>query len=749
MTLTHLNPLGDGSPAGAVDRLVDTHGGQPSFGITPTGAAADRRTLFAAAGFDWPEGTDPESVHARQTDYPFSVDIGGGQLAAAVDRRGRIRRVVTALGERDVRGETIPGVYTYKEVGFWEGEVGWGAPVAGEPLGGPTGVDFVAGVVPLFTTRADGVELRAAVASPRDAAQAPRVDAVLQVRNLTDRPRRLQIVPLVEVTRGDADQVNVQVLGNGGDAAVELAPGGSLDAAVRLDFRGGEVVDEATVRASLEGELSTRRGLFGRLSVPQDEWFGGQMLRLVELARQSGLNSPDGRSIGSFWGSNANPIPDVWFRDFAYTSLAMAEFDPDQAARSVAHLARYAIPATAWEREAEEHPEATGLEHSLGNAAMPAVIAHKLVVVHGREAIAGIREELSEYLTALASQLVTLHTSPEHLYSTLYISDGPSRGDFHTGSNIVAWAALAACGGDLADLVGPELAERSREVAEQLRVAIRTRCVAELGSHGPGYVEGIYRDGRAVAVHDGEESDLTLASYFGFTDRDDPLVTTHARWAWSAENPYYAAATGGVDFWDWDDYNGVTYPGHGHVLAGGDDPCSLSQALDLVRRTTDADGSIWWWPFAHGERDAARVKRGLGKCGWVSGVLTARLLHDVYGIRRDWLGRRITVAPFLPWEGFDWRALPFGTGTIDVAAERATDHVTVALTNNTSETLDATLEAAVPAEAMIEDVRYRGENARYQSEVVRSYNASAVRMTGVLAPGETAELVVRLRRKKH
>ena len=66
-----------------------------------------------------------------------------------------------------------------------------------------------------------------------------------------------------------------------------------------------------------------------------------------------------------------------------------------------------------------------------------------------------------------------------------------------------------------------------------------------------------------------------------------------------------------------------------------------------------------------------------------------------------------------------------------------------------SATSGARRTAAVPAEAMIEDVRYRGENARYQSEVVRSYNASAVRMTGVLAPGETAELVVRLRRKKH
>ncbi|MEV8084959.1 hypothetical protein [Pseudarthrobacter oxydans] len=732
--------------ASVIDRLVTLHGLLPAFGLAQTGAAADRQTLFAGAGFDWPECANPEAVHSRQTDYPFSVDIGGGQLAAALDRTGTVRRVVTALGERDVRGATIPGVYTYKEVGFWEGSIGWEIMVDDTSLRCPTGNGFLGGVVPLFSGKADGVEVRALVSSPRDAAQSPRIDALLEIRNATDRPRKIQIAPLVLLTRGDADQLSVQVfVGEGAEGIAEMPAHGVVEAAVRISFSAPEATDAAAIQGSLEDEIAQRHRLFGQLTVPDEEWFGGQVLRLVELARQSGLNSPDGRSIGSFWGSNANPIPDVWFRDFAYTSFAMAEFDPEQAARSVAHLARYAIPEAAWEREADVHPEASGIEHSLGNAAMPAVVAHKLVVVHGLEAIANIRDELADYLKVLAGQLIELHASPNHLYSTLYISDGPSRGDFHTGSNIVAWAALVACGGDFADLIGPELAERSRDVAAQLGAAIRSRCTADLGTFGPGFVEGIYQDGRPVAVHDGEESDLTLASYFGYTDRDDPFVVNHARWAWSAENPYYAVATGGVDFWDWDDYNGVTYPGHGHVLATGTDPKSLRAALGLVRQTTDVDGSIWWWPFAHGETDGARVKRGLGKCGWVSGVLTARLLHDVYGIRRDWLNKQVTIAPFIPWKGYDWSDLPFGDGVLDIAAKVGLELVSVRLTNRTSTKLETTLEAAIPEGAMIEDIRYRGENARYQSEVVRSYSSSAVRMSGELAPNESAELVVTLR----
>lgn len=747
MTIETLDTSQTTGTVSLIDRLVNQHGLLPEFGLAQTGATADRRTLFAAAGFDWPEDTNPEAIHSRQTDYPFSIDIGGGQLAAALDRTGIARRVVTAHGERDVRGDTISGVYTYKEVGFWEGAIGWEIFADGTLLRCPTGNGFLGGVVPLFNGHADGIEVRALVSSPREAAQCPRIDALLEVCNTTTRTRKIEITPLVRLTRGDAEQLNIQVFVEGGtEGMVELPANGVAEVAVRISFSGSESTDATAIRKSLEEEVAQRHRLFGQLHVPGEEWFGGQVLRLVELARQSGLNSPDGRSIGSFWGSNANPIPDVWFRDFAYTSFAMAEFDPEQAARSVAHLIRYAIPEEAWEREAEVHPDATGLEHSLGNAAMPAVVAHKLLVVHGPEAISDIRDDLAEYLRDLASQLVELHSGPDHLYSTLYISDGPSRGDFHTGSNIVAWAALAACGSDFSELIGPDLAERSRDVANQLAAAIRSRCVAELGTHGPGYVEGIYRNGRPVAVHDGEESDLTLASYFGYTDRDDPLVINHARWAWSAENPYYAAATGGVDFWDWDDYNGVTYPGHGHVLVTGVEPKSLRTALDLVRQTTDADGSIWWWPFAHGETDASRVKRGLGKCGWVSGVLTARLLHDVYGIRRDWLNKKITIAPFTPWDGFDWSDLPFGDGVLDVAAKTSPEQVSVRLTNRTCAVLDVTLEAAIPKGAMIEDIRYRGENARYQSAVVTSYESSAVRMSSELAANESAELMVFLRR---
>lgn len=727
--------------------LVTTYGLLAAFGVSDRGAAADRRSLFAAAGHDWPAGYAAESAHSRRTDHPYSIDVGGGRLVAALDRAGAIRRVVLADDEVDVRGRTIPGVYTHKSVRYWEGNFGWDLLLEGQPTPLLPSHGFLGGVLPIFTAVVGDVLVEWLAGAPGRAVDGPHVDYLVAVTNTGHATVHAMLQPRVQQVMAEHDEVRVSITphGNRQDPPA-IEPGQSAEFEVRVLFGAVDhpAVAPGDVRAALTAEIPARRDGFGTLRITDEPWASGQMLRLVELARQSGLNLADGRSIGSFWGSNANPIPDVWFRDFAYTTLALVEFAPAQAVANLGYLCRYALPEAAWEREAEVHPEASGLNHSLGNACLPAVIAGRLVEVHGPDIVNRLKSPLSDYLERLLDGLTAAHTGPDSLYSTLYISDGPSRGDFHTGSNIVAWAALAACAGSLAGFVDEGRATGAATLARQVRAAIQTRCVAELGSFGAGFVEGIYADGRGVAVHDGEESDLTLASYYGFTDRDDPRVINHARWAWSSENPYYAEIAGGVDFWDWDDYNGVTYPGHAHQLAAARTPSELDSALDAIRRTTDADGSVWWWPFAHDETDPTRVKRGLGKCGWVAGVVAARLMHDVFGIRRSWRTRSVDVTPYLPWSRFDWTDLPFGDGTLDVAVSCGSAEVQIRLANNTSAELAVQLEAPIPVGAMIEDIKFGGTNARYQSHVVNSYRGSAVRMSGSLKPGSSTDLRVTL-----
>lgn len=736
------------APVGTIDKLLARFGESASIGITETGAAADRRSLFAAAGFDWPPGLEPEGVHARQTDYPFSVDVGGGQIVAALDRVGQVRRAVRATGLQDVRGASIPGVYTHKQLEYWSGRIGWSIQLDGRSAdSAPAGVTFIGEILPLFSARPGGVELRWIVGSRCGPDADPVVHGLLEVRNTRAETTEVLISPVVDLDAGDPGAVTLAV-SLGSDAVsqpIELKAGDRVELGIVIQFGPSEGFVAAgvdDVAAVLERELVLRTSQFGTLCVTDEPWFAAQPVRLTELARQSCLYSADGTSVGSFWGSNANPIPDVWFRDLAYTTLALVEFDPVVAADHLRYLVRFAIPDHPWEREAELLPDATGLEHSLGNACLPAVVAGVLARVHGPGVLDSISEDLQSYLGRLVEELTSCYQGPGSLFRTLYISDGPSRGLFHTGSNILAVAALRAIARDLRELTTSLDHERLAEMADELQETIDRRCVTDLGGFGPAYVEGIYGDGRAVAVHDGEESDLTLASYYGYTARDDSRVIAHARWARSTDNPYYTPVGNGVDFWDWDDYNGVTYPAHAHALAETRDPASLRQALEVIRRTTDADGSLWWWPFAHGETDTARVKRGLSKCGWSAGVIVARLMHDVFGIRRSWRDRTLTVAPFTPWTGYAWRDLPFGPDHVDIEHNCGTDAGRVLVRNRTGEVVRTSVELPVPIGAMIEDIRVDGENGRYESEVVQSYGGSAVRITREVAPGSAIELAV-------
>src|SRR5699024_8962249 len=144
----------------------------------------------------------------------------------------------------------------------------------------------------------------------------------------------------------------------------------------------------------------------------------------------------------------------------------------------------------------------------------------------------------------------------------------------------------------------PSQVTQLADVAEELRAAILDQGVRTVDGREM-FVEGVFEDGQFVRVHDGEESDLTLASVYGFVDRDDYRVRSHAQWALSTGDPYFGQVTGGIDFWDWDDYNGITYPGHIHMLSTGGTRKQLASALRAIRETTDADGSFWWWPFKH------------------------------------------------------------------------------------------------------------------------------------------------------
>lgn len=737
------------------------------MGYDRKGAARNRTSLFAAAGLEWPDGMVMECDLGRFTDYPFSVDVSNNRLLAALDRSGQVRRAVTAVGLDDVRGKTIPGVYVYKKMAFCQGHMGLQVSCHGRRSQSPA-LSFIDDLIPVFDASIDGLHSRTTVFVPQQGGRRPL--SLIQLCRLTNKgsgPVDVDLSTLTSVQGKDgtaplplsvnllddhpksqdridrdASKPDIPLQGTG---RIHLEAGESQDVAAVLDFSEDRrnLTTYASIqdcRKALEETLAARRNNLGRLTIPEDPWYGELVTRSAELARQSLLLLDDGRAAGSFWGSNANPLPDVWTRDFGYCAMGLVDSNPDLANPMIEFLAQYGIPEQAWEREARMHPDASGFEHSLGNSCLAVVLASMLTHRYGAKALHVNQVVFSDYIRRLASDLIAKRPEPGRLYETLYISDGPSRGDYHTGSNILAWKAAKAMAEDFTDLLDEDQAEQLGSIANQLRRSLHDECVQTIDGM-PMYVEGANEDGTIIGVHDGEESDLTLASVYGFASRDDERIRNHAIWAHSTSDPYYAPVTGGIDFWDFDDSNGITYPGHIHGLCRANTREELNRSLCELRKTTDLDGSFWWWPFEHAEQDPTRVKRGLGKCGWCAGEFVSFFLHDIMGIERDQDTRSIKVAPYTPWRSFSWEGLAFCGGTIDFGQ----DGDNLYFTNRTNETLRVSLQLAMQPNTMLEDVTLNGESRRYQASVLHLHDGSAVRVEEEVTPGTSINLQIKTR----
>jgi hypothetical protein len=333
----------------------------------------------------------------------------------------------------------------------------------------------------------------------------------------------------------------------------------------------------------------------------------------------------------------------------------------------------------------------------------------------------------------------------DSLFPSVFISDGPARGDFHTGTNVKAWYALSTMARILAQVPGEEdRAARWSAEADRVHRAVRELCRGE-AAFGTEYFEGVYRDGSHVAGHDGEESDLTLASFYGFTERDDTAISNHARTAFSTDNPYFVPEYGGVSWWDFT-WHGSTYPAFVHALASAQREEESLPPLEDIRRRTDLDGSIWWWPHLHTETDPNRVMRGPGKCGWAAGVLLSRFVHDLLGLRPEAQERRMTFAPFLPWSSFSWEDAALGSVRFDARYSADQNSVRAAIRNLGDEELTVRFELLVPEGRSIVSAELDGDDAQETARRRSRFGGrTAIVAEKTVGPGESTELVLGLR----
>ena len=155
-----------------------------------------------------------------------------------------------------------------------------------------------------------------------------------------------------------------------------------------------------------------------------------------------------------------------------------------------------------------------------------------------------------------------------------------------------------------------------------------------------------------------------------------------------------------------------TAPGYMKGIAHGDGADALFGEhgyYSEVRRVTDADGSVFWWPYGWNSNppqwDYERPIRLAvpGKAGWFAGVHTAVFVSRYLGVSYDAPGRTLRFAPStLLGERFRWSEFPMGKDVFSVGYER--DGAVVRVSASGPRTHATRLETTVPVDGLGETV---------------------------------------------
>ncbi|MCE5278405.1 MAG: hypothetical protein ABFD92_07300 [Planctomycetaceae bacterium] len=718
------------------------------FGVGPAGAR-DPHTLYSAS-------REIENLTFDVSNNQILCSFTAGGLA-------RHACVVQSLAAGELGGAFRGAYVTKEITagGPWPLEIEIdGAPAAALHELPGVQADLVANLLPMFTYRVGGLRIRVLAFAPVDVERpelSPRaIVLAVEIRNegsetLTGRLSSTGVSPVsstgilpverqqqehgrdahatrqehgrdahatqrehgrdAHATHGQDARATEDACATTAQAAFSLA-GGAVQCLAFVCAIGADADETRAIQSRVAGRaavdwlndtLAYHARRLGTLAIPSEPYWAESLVRASELCRQSELHLPDGRFGGSFWGSRfCGPASwenkFIWIKDIYHAMLPMGMLHPQLCAGAAAWFNQWGPPPQAFGRGLARWADASPATHSPCNALAAYLLAGEYYRNTGDTSFFAGQADLLAGAMKMFEQIHASRRGEEMLFPALYISDGDARGDWHTGSNVVIWKAFAEMS-RLADEVYnvPDLAAAWAANAEQLKAAILERCAGE-SPHGRRFFEGANAEGTFVAGHDGEETDTTLAPFYGFCETDEPALLTHASLALTAENPLYWPEMDGV-WWTDDKHYGATFPAWMTALASAADEAELARQLLRIRRLTDLDGSIWWWPYLAGATDPNAPQRAAAamKCAWAGGVLACLFIHNILGLRADRPARRVNFRPFCPWPEFSWQNCRLGESCFDVTYRNDGGELSATLTNRNAEPYEVQIELVLPA----------------------------------------------------
>ena len=456
----------------------------------------------------------------------------------------------------------------------------------------------------------------------------------------------------------------------------------------------------------LNETLKYNRKLTGAIEVKGDGFLGEFIQRTIHQCQQCIGMDASGTIAGSSWGTFPT-MSQIWMKDMYYSLLPLAQMEPGLFAKSMEWFAWWGV-------RPESRQFAGGVKHSLSNSLSGVLMAGQYYQATGDLDYFSDKPCLVQRLIDIIEEMLSSRSDPDiWLFPSLWISDGLSLGDYHTGSNITVYAALRGLALILEEMGQSNRASDYIAISEKVKAELLNRCITAEGPYGPQFLEGIGEGDPALReeftsdsyeehvekcggfgvqfyeffnnrgdgpylVHDGEETDTTLAPFYGLMSYSDPIYKNYTRFAMSEHNRFYRPVSKAIL---WENCTDSTFPSYVTGAANVVDEETYHQYFDPIRKLTDLDGSIWWWPYPYEAKDNSVMVRTPGKCGWAAGALIALMLHDWFGVKYDAPTRSLKIEP-LDFLKFKWDYLPLGSlcVSIDTCGNTITNHSNFSIT---------------------------------------------------------------------
>lgn len=517
-----------------------------------------------------------------------------------------------------------------------------------------------------------------------------------------------------------------------GQVSVELAPGAGRwipallyqpDEAVLAQIRQKDSVQW------LKESLSYYRSGLGRLKTPDNLWLGEFFEREWMQALQSLNMRSDGKGGGQFIGSNWGSYEATrltWMKDCFYSCLPFALHSPELAREMILWFKDYGVRPRGIQFKG-------GVNHSISLSVSSLMLSGLYYQSTADRKFFQERPELKRFWDQLIDELVASRPDPEiWLFPSAYISDGNCSSDYHTGSNLAVWHAVNGYARILAEAYGDSARAKQMSVlADKIKSDLLTRS-AQTGAQGRYLNETARRDGKPdQPFHDGEESETTLAPFYGLMTFDDPLYLSTMRFAMSAENPNYRTEFHGLAW----RAASTTSPGCNKALGAWADKEGLwgeHGAFTEIRRITEADGSLWWWTYGFRGKPVygqpTRAVMGIGKAAWTAGVFTTLFPSKFLGIHYDAPQQKFRWSPLAVTGDFSWQDFPIGHDRFSVSWSKGT------ATFKNSSSHPVKLEANLPFPANTSKIMLNG-NALPKIVPPKGFNQTVFPISQTVAPG--------------